>query len=128
MWFEESSSDSKRIWSGLTRVFDGKTSSGSAKVNEVVWTSGAADDYLGFETTAAFEAGLSAALELLRQFPEQGPMVPHSNILRRLLVGKHRQIGLYYAVCGSRIVVTALVDLKRDPSEIVELLHTRLPE
>lgn len=92
----------------------------------MIWTSGAASDFLSINSEGAtFDMALGSALELLRHFPEQGTRVPRSQRLRRLLVGKFRQWGLFYSLVGQRIVIVALVDLRRSPDGIEELLSSR---
>ncbi|TDU71238.1 plasmid stabilization system protein ParE [Prosthecobacter fusiformis] len=58
---------------------------------------------------------VDSALELLRSFPEMAPM--YEPPFRRLLIGK-RDIGLFYAVEGRRIVVHAIAFLNGDSSQI----------
>lgn len=96
---------------------------------EVIWTASAAEDYLRAETgrQAEFTAALDGALRLLKAFPKMGAMVPHSTKLRRILVGRGRQFGLYYGLTPSRITVVALVDLRHDPASIEATIRERQP-
>jgi plasmid stabilization system protein ParE len=105
-----------------------------ARIAEIIWTRGAADDLQElFTAMEAREPGsgerycdvVNGALELLRAFPARAPMAQGSARLRRLLIGTHRECGLFYAAIGGRIVVAAVIDLRQDPAKIAEMLKAR---
>jgi len=100
-------------------------------ITGIVWTSGAVEDYLtmgGEISSPAFVESLDAALLLLRAFPEYGSKIESSDRLRRILVGRKRQFGLYYSNIGNRLIVTALLDLRQDPEHIAGILRSRIPK
>lgn len=97
--------------------------------DRIAWTQGASVDlqelYSSFEEEVAerFLTQLDAALSLLSVFPEQASV--YSGNVRRLLIGKRRQYGLFYSVVGRRIIISALADLRQDPDKIAEILRQR---
>lgn len=99
------------------------------QIVEIIWTASATEDYLRTETgnPEEFAAALDGALCLLNVFPEMGSRVRHSARLRRLLVGKAKQYGLYYAATARRICVVALIDLRQDMDVIERILRERQP-
>jgi toxin ParE1/3/4 len=62
-----------------------------------------------------FMLHLDAALTLLRNFPEIGPVFYRN--YRRLLVSGFPH-GIFYAIEGQRIVVSAVMDARQDPAVI----------
>ena len=96
---------------------------------EIIWTASASEDYLRTETDRStdFSAAIDGALSLLRVFPEMGPKVRYSTKLRRVLVGREKQYGLYYGLTGERIIVVALIDLRQDPAIIETIIRDRQP-
>jgi len=104
------------------------------RITEVIWTSGASADlqqaYDWQETGDhpygdRFLEATSAAIELLKTFPERGSKVRASTRLRRVLLGRRREYGLYYSVVGRRLIVTALIDLRQDPAAIQKMIDGR---
>jgi plasmid stabilization system protein ParE len=71
-----------------------------------------------------FCALIDRDLELLRAFPNRARRVPGHPRLRRLLIGKHREYGLYYSVEGRRVVIAALISQRLGP----ELIRWRFSE
>jgi len=126
-----------RIWLNRIPEFPGKTSSNAFSVEriaEVIWTNGASADlqrtFDWLESTEppsgeAFLEAASAAIELLKSFLERGSKVRASPRMRRVLLGKRREYGLYYAVTGHRLILTALIDLRQDPAAIEKILNER---
>lgn len=57
-------------------------------LEEVVWTSSAAGDYLASNSNQAPTQAIDGLLELIRLFPEMGTRVGTSGNLRRALVGR----------------------------------------
>lgn len=96
---------------------------------EIIWAASASQDYLRTETDRStdFSAAIDGALSLLRVFPEMGSRVRHSTNLRRILVGRKKQYGLYYGLTGERIIVVALIDLRQDPVNIETIIRERQP-
>ena len=45
--------------------------------------------------------------------------------MRRILVGRNKEFGLYYSIVGKRLVVSALFNLRQDPQRISEILRDR---
>jgi hypothetical protein len=62
-----------------------------------------------------FEAEVRARLLQIAQLPESAPI--YAGEFRRLLVRKFEH-GIFYRFHGNRIVVTAVLDLRQDPSTI----------
>ncbi len=93
-------------------------------INEVIWTAGAAQDYL---QTPAIPSNhlLDAIIELLKLFPELGSPVNHAPNVRRALAGTERHFGLYYSHTKSRIIILALLDLRQSPAKIETILSSR---
>ena len=98
-------------------------------ITEVIWISGAAEDFQNIQSEseqfAVFARALAAALELLKALPERGAKIPHSRLIRRILVGKKRQYGLYYSPVGTRLIVIGLFNLRQAPEEIAKVLSRR---
>ena len=67
-----------------------------------------------------FEAEVRAALLRTVELPESAPV--YAGEFRRLLVRKFDH-GIFYRIHGSRIVVTAVLDLRQDPSTIRRRLN-----
>ena len=91
---------------------------------EVVWTRGAEADlqsiYERLEESSAgtgdrFLELISAAIELLRQFPEMAAVFEKP--FRRLVVrdGRH---GLFYTIEARGIILHAVADLRGDPEDL----------
>ncbi len=97
--------------------------------HEIVWTSGAGSDFIqaksGQSDEDQFIYGIDSALYLLRHNSEMGPRVPFLKNHRRLLVGKHKEFGIFYTVVGQRILISAMVKLTQSPEKIVEVLKGR---
>ncbi len=94
-------------------------------ISDIVWTSGASEDYLKADPALASPEMIGATLELLRLFPEMGSGVGASVRIRRALIGRQRAFGRYYSVLGARLAVVALLDLRQDPVALERLLKTR---
>jgi plasmid stabilization system protein ParE len=62
-----------------------------------------------------FYEALDKALGRLADFPEAGPV--YHNAIRRILVGGF-PVGVFYVSGFQRIMVLALLDLRRDPDRI----------
>ena len=67
-----------------------------------------------------FEAEVRAALLRTVEPPESAPV--YSGEFRRLLVRKFDH-GIFYRIHGARIVVTAVLDLRQDPTTIRRRLN-----
>lgn len=94
-------------------------------ISDVIWTAGAAQDYLTSDSSLAPPPAIDALIELLRLFPDMGPLVPRSRRVRRALVGRKRLYGLYYASTAHRLIVLALIDLRQNPASIETMLKSR---
>ncbi len=90
---------------------------------EVIWTSGASQDYLNADARLAPTSAIDGLVQLLRLFPEMGS--PESDKVRRALVGNRRVYGLFYSSDATRIIVLALIDLRQSPEAIESLLRDR---
>lgn len=55
------------------------------------------------------------ACDLLTRFPELAPR--HRHRFRRYLL-RHWSIGLFYAIHGNRLVISGVMDLRQDPTQI----------
>ena len=97
----------------------------SLVIEEAIWTSGAADDYLRADSILASSDAIDAVISLVRLFPEMGSRVPGTDRIRRVLVGRRRFYGLYHSVVGNRLIVVALLDLRQDPDKIEGILRER---
>jgi len=62
-----------------------------------------------------FEAEVRASLFRTVELPESAPV--YAGEFRRLLVRKFDH-GIFYRIQGTRIVVTAVLDLRQDPTTI----------
>ena len=62
-----------------------------------------------------FEAEVRAALLRTVELPESAPV--YAGDFRRLLVRKYDH-GIFYRIHGARMVVTAVLDLRQDPTTI----------
>lgn len=96
-------------------------------LDEVIWISGADQDYLECNPVLASTEAIDALIELIRLFPEMGAKVRGSDRLRRGLVGRKRRYGLYYTSHGNRLIIVALLDLSRDSATIDSILKSRIP-
>jgi plasmid stabilization system protein ParE len=67
-----------------------------------------------------FEAEVRAALLRTVELPESAPV--YAGEFRRLLVRKFDH-GIFYRIHGARIVVTAVLDLRQDPTTIRRRLN-----
>lgn len=67
-----------------------------------------------------FEAEVRAALLRTVELPESAPV--YAGEFRRLLVRKFDH-GIFYRIHGTRIVVTAVLDLRQDPTTIRRRLN-----
>lgn len=65
---------------------------------------------------AVFLRNLEAAFDQLRRFPESGPSFHRS--YRRLLV-PHFPFGVFYTVESRGVVITGVIDTRRDPEAIL---------
>ncbi len=90
----------------------------------VIWVSGAAADYLSVNESLAPSDSIDEAIQLVRLFPDLGARQGRSSI-RRVLIGKQRTFGLFYAINGNRLIVVALLDLRQSPSAIEETIRSR---
>lgn len=90
---------------------------------DVIWTSGASEDYLKADARLAPTRAIDGLVQLLRLFPDMG--APESPTVRRVLVGRRRVYGLYYSSSPPRIIVLALADLRQDPGTIEKILRNR---
>ena len=66
-----------------------------------------------------FDGAVRGALKIAAQFPESAPR--YAGEFRRLLVRRFTH-GIFYRVHGGRLVVTAVLDLRQDPSAILRRL------
>lgn len=96
-------------------------------LDEVIWISGAGQDYLDSNPVLAPPEAIDGLIELIRLFPEMGSKVRGSNRLRRGLVGKKRRYGLYYTAQNNRLIIIALLDLTQDIATIESILRSRHP-
>lgn len=96
-------------------------------LDEVIWISGADQDYLESNPVLAPPDAIDGLIELIRLFPEMGARVRGSDRLRRGLVGRKRRYGLYYTAHNNRLIVIALLDLTQDAATIESILESRLP-
>lgn len=96
-------------------------------LENVIWTSGASEDFLKADARVAPTQAIDALVELIRIFPDIGSSVRGSNRLRRALVGRARVYGLYYAASESRLIIVALLDLRQNPQVIEQILRSRTP-
>jgi plasmid stabilization system protein ParE len=62
-----------------------------------------------------FEAEVRAALLRIVELPESAPI--YAGEFRRLLVRRFDH-GIFYRIHGARIVITAVLDLRQDPTTI----------
>jgi plasmid stabilization system protein ParE len=94
-------------------------------MREVIWTLGAdADVQSVYERLEQWREGAGdtfykrvlASVEILRSFPHMGSQVPGRN-LRRVLV-HNGNYGLFYTEQPHRLVIHAVIDLRRDPNSI----------
>lgn len=67
-----------------------------------------------------FLSCLDAALGRLRIFPEIAPVIHGS--YRRLLVANF-PYGIFYSLEGGRLIVIAVMDLRRDPQSVLRRLR-----
>ncbi len=104
------------------------------RISEIIWTRGSEGDFQeifnGLEAKQSgsgerFFQAVDGALELRRAFPKRCPLAKGLSRFRRLLVGKRREYGLYYSVIGNRLIVSALIDLRQEPSTIQSILRQR---
>tara|TARA_R110002096_G_scaffold54517_17_gene140634 strand:- start:7699 stop:8022 length:324 start_codon:yes stop_codon:yes gene_type:complete len=101
-------------------------------IDEVVWTQGASADlqeqFEKLEDTADGRGlelieRVDAAMELLKAHPEIASR--YGTRLRRKLIGKNCEFGLFYSIVGHRIILAALLDLRQDPKQILRTLKQR---
>jgi hypothetical protein len=71
-------------------------------------------------SVTAFAAEVRAALLRTVELPESAPV--YAGEFRRLLVRKFDH-GIFYRIHGARIVVTAVLDLRQDPTTIRRRLN-----
>jgi plasmid stabilization system protein ParE len=62
-----------------------------------------------------FEAEIRAALLRIVELPESAPI--YAGEFRRLLLRRFEH-GIFYRIHGARIVITAVLDLRQDPTTI----------
>ncbi len=100
------------------------------KIEEVTWTLGATCDlqelYSRLEEEKADDLvrRVEASLELLKTFPERAKRYKESKV-RRLLIGRNNQYGLFYTITNRRIMVAAIVQLGGDPKVLERLIRSR---
>ncbi|MDF1812221.1 MAG: type II toxin-antitoxin system RelE/ParE family toxin [Verrucomicrobiales bacterium] len=100
------------------------------KIDEVIWTSGATSDLqeiygnLDWEKADDLVLRVDASLDLLKAFPERAGRYKSSKV-RRLLVGRRNQYGLFYTITGRRIIIAAFVELGGDPELLERLIRSR---
>ena len=75
---------------------------------------------IGIDVGDRFEAEVRAALLRTVELPESAPV--YAGEFRRLLVRKFDH-GIFYRIHGARIVVTAVLDLRQDPTTIRRRLN-----
>lgn len=101
-------------------------------IDEIVWTQGATTDLqetfgrledIGEGRGVELIDQVEFALGLLKEFPEIAPKF--GNRLRRKLVGKKCEFGIFYSIIGSRIIIAAVLDLRQDPDQIRRTLKQR---
>lgn len=99
--------------------------------DRLVWTIGATSDLQEiYSKLSELRANrllekLDAALSTLKIFPELAPVyLLHQ---RRLVIGNDRRYGVFYAIEGRRIVISAVADLRQSPQAIKKQLRSRLP-
>jgi plasmid stabilization system protein ParE len=99
-------------------------------VIEVIFLAGAeADVQTAYERRESFREGggdrflreLDRCAGLLGRYPRIGR--PHRGVHRKLLVPDH-PYGVFYAVEPSRVVIVAVLDLRRDPKAIENRLRS----
>ena len=102
-------------------------------IDELIWTQGATADlqvvYNWVEEREERQGDLllervDAALAPLHEFPELAPRFGQGT-LRRRLVGKNREYGIFYQFAGRRIIVVAFLDLRQAPEKLREILRSR---
>ena len=95
---------------------------------EIVFLAGAEDDlltaWIRYEELLAglgdrFEASVKRELLRIVQFPESAAR--YAGDYRRLLVPRYDH-GVFYRVHGHRIVISAVLDLRQDPTAIQKRL------
>lgn len=91
-------------------------------MTEVVLLAGAQADLL--ELYARYtESGyqrIDKELELIRKMPEIAPVFA-GRFRRRVVSGT--PFGIFYAVVGSRVIVSAILDLRQDPAVVLRRLR-----
>ena len=97
-------------------------------LEEVIWVSGAAQEYLAANPNLISSEAIDALVELVRLFPEIGSKVNASKRIQRVLIGKNRVYGLFYSVSGKRLIIVALINLRQSPDEIEQKLRKRIQE
>ena len=88
---------------------------------EVVLLAGAQSDLLELYTRHG-EVGyhvIDEELELLRNMPEIAPTFV-GQFRRRVVVGTSS--GIFYSYTGSRVIISAILDLRQDPATILRRL------
>lgn len=91
---------------------------------EIVLLQGAQSDLLSVYSALGERVYLQVdkSLEILRAFPEAGP-VNISEHIRRLVVPR-TPLAIFYSIAGNRVLVGAVLDLRQSPS----LIERRLRE
>lgn len=93
-------------------------------MSEIIWTRAAEADLLAvYDTFENLRQGsgdellslIDDSIQMLKQFPHMAPVFEAP--FRRLLVHGGRY-GLFYAIEGRRIVLHALADLRRNPTQL----------
>lgn len=97
-------------------------------LEEVIWVSGAAQEYLEANPKLVSSEAIDALIELVRLFPDIGSKVSASKRIQRVLVGRNKIYGLFYSVTGKRLIIVALIDLRQSPAEIENVLRRRVQE
>ena len=68
-----------------------------------------------------FEAEVRAVLLRIAELPESAPI--YTGEFRRLLVRRFEH-GVFYRIQGTRIVITAVLDLRQDPTALCRSRHS----
>jgi len=91
--------------------------------NEIVFLSGADSDYLTLRVAHpdSFHKQLDDALSIIEQFPLSGKAF---GSFRRIHL-QDTPFAFFYVVDGSKILVSAILDMRQDPETIQRLLKER---
>lgn len=91
-------------------------------MNEILLLQGAQADLLNLYSRHGDEGYrvIDEELELIRGMPQLAPMF--SDPFRRRVV-QGTPFGIFYTITGSRVVVTAVLDLRQNPESILRRLQ-----